>query len=590
MLLCSVHGKPPKQSLKGTKSMSKIKFEKAYAKQRVSSFGGIREGLAKNGNSASDIRNFRLRPDGSLEKRNGWRFWQEIFNPIRGFWEGTVDGEQYCFVVSGNKVYRIQNEEITALDGTLTTSLGNVRFQKYRNRLYLMDRLTIRLFSSKNQSFTPARGYVPLYGHNWHPTQMGDINEPLNVMNQHLRIHYLNTTGAKTFSLPFFASSLDSVRVNNRATTSYTFTEGSDSFTLSYAAAGDVVEIAMTISGTNSLRQQVHSTELSYLHRNGSQEQLFLYGAPQGYRIFPSSEVADISLTYCSLFYSDCDPLYFQQNQILLIGDEDTPVTAITANFDRLLAFTTKGTHSISTDGNKLFSYPVLSDLGCSIDGAAVQIGNDSIVINERGLCRLHSTASDPDDLSVQNLSDRLGVFWTKNLSQGTVLFWDGTKQELWIRNTAEKEVGLVWIWNAALDEWYCFDDIYAIFFSYHNGQILFAMNGHLCLFDETLYTDGDVNFSAYYQSNYMSFDSSHAAKRALRASVAVSTNGADFLLMLTTERNYEIFAFEGKKRAAPEFFDVRLAPGRFRFLCYRITCVGANASKIHEANFFTTL
>ena len=570
--------------------MSKIKLEKAYAKHRVSSFGGIREGISKNKVGASDIRNLRIGSNGSLEKRNGWKLQKQLSSPIRGFWEGTLNGESYTFVVCANRVYRLKSTEITALNGTLGSSSGNVKFQRYRDRLYLLDKTVLRCFSPTNQSFLPARGYVPLYGHNWHPTQMGDVNEPLNLLNQNLRIHYLNTTGTKTFSLPFFASTVDSVRVNNKVTTAYTFSEGSDTLTLSSASAGDVVEIAMTISGSGTLIQQLHGATEAYLFRDGTQEQLFLYGSPQGYRVFGTSEVADLSLTYCSLSYADCDPLYFKQSKMLLIGDADHKVTAITANFDRLLAFTTTETHSITVDGDKLYSYPVLLDLGCSIRGAAVQIGNDSIVFNTRGLCRLHSTASDPDNLSVKNLSEDLGASWGKEFPTAVLLLWDNNRQELWVRNPAEASEGIVWIWNAEYDLWYRFDNVYATMLFLREGNPAFVVRNLLCKIDDTVYTDGEESFDAYYQSNYTSQDSAHAVKRALCATVCANTGGATLTLDVETEHRSHSVTFQGKNTSAPEVFTLRLAPGRFRFLRYRITCTGENASKIHEANFFTNL
>lgn len=570
--------------------MSKIKKEKAYAHKRITSFGGIREGIAQNGDGASEIRNLRILSDGSLKKRNGWSARWSFSKSVRGFWQGTVAEAHYALLVTGNTVYRILDEDNVSTLGTLTTSSGKVHFFRYRDRLYLLDGSSVRVFVPASQSFRIARGYIPLYGHNWHPTHLGDVNEPANLLTQQLRIHYLNTTGVSKFSLPFFAASLDSVRVNNKVTTAYTFTSGSDYFTLSSAAAGDVVEIAMTRSGSDSMRAQLHGVTQSFLHRDDSRETLLLYGASQGYRVFCSSEVTDIMLTFCSVFYSDCDPLYFKSNQMLLIGDADHPVTALTSIFDRILAFHTGGVHSISMDGDKIFSYPVLSDIGCSAMGAAAKIGNDTIVANERGICRLHATSSDPDNLSIQSLTEQLGDKWKPSICKNAVLFWDYTKQELWVRDTSEAAEGLVWIWNANLNEWYCFDNIYAQFFSLYNDELLFGANTDLCVFEESHYTDSGKTFAAYYQSGYLSFDSVHAAKRSLRAAFSASSGGSDLVLTLDTERDSYLFVFEGKDRAAPEFFDVRLSPGRFRFLSYRISCVGTKASKIHEVNLFTTL
>lgn len=570
--------------------MSKIKIEKAYAKNRITSFGGIREEFSQKGDSASDMRNFRISADGSLEKRNGWRLWHVFSNPPRGYWEGTLEDTFYSIAISGSHIYQIYDNQTPSLIGILNSSAGRVSFLRYRERLYLLDGQSLLVFNPARRSFTSARGYVPLYGRNWHPTQMGDTNEPLNLLNQNLRIHYLNTTGVTTFTLPFFAASLNSVRVNNRKTTAYSFSAGSDSFTLSSASAGDVVEVAMTISGTDALQQQLNGVTEGCLHREGNRERLLLYGAPQGYRVFCSSEVSNSMLSACSVFYSDCDPLYFKQSQMLLIGDTDHPVTSIVPNFDRLLAFTAKDTYSVSIDGEKLYSYPVLSDLGSRAKGSAVRIGNDVIVLNERGVCRLHATASDPDSLSVKNLSERLGASWGRELSKSTLLFWDSVRQELWIRDPSETFDGIVWIWNAALDEWYCFDGIHASFFTFCKNKLLFGSQSELCIFENGLRTDGDEIFCAYYQSNYTGFDSPHAVKRALRAAISATVTDSELQLDLETETVRQSFFPKAQNQVAPSLLDVRFSPGRFRFFRYRITCMGERASKIHEANFFTTL
>ena len=119
--------------------MSKIKKEKAYAHKRIVSFGGVREGLAKNEEGASKIRNLRILSDGSMEKRNGWSTRWSFSKNIRGFWQGTVAQNRYIFLVAGNTVYRILDQDNISTLGTLTTSTGRVHFFRYRDRLYLLD-------------------------------------------------------------------------------------------------------------------------------------------------------------------------------------------------------------------------------------------------------------------------------------------------------------------------------------------------------------------------------------------------------------------------------------------------------------------
>ena len=225
--------------------MSKIKPKHAYAKAVFDRFEGISEGTPSEENALSELCNFRILPNGSLEKRCGWYVYTSLPDTVRGVWQGTLEGTSFCFAVGGNKVYQVRNGNVNEIS-TLTTTTGRVTFISYRGRLYLLDGAETYVLRMSPLRFTVAIGYAPLYGRNWHPTDYGQPNEPFNLFSSRLRIHYFNTTSSTTFNLPYYASSIDKVRVDGVEVKNVGFSAPSDHFTI--PTAGASVEVAFTVA------------------------------------------------------------------------------------------------------------------------------------------------------------------------------------------------------------------------------------------------------------------------------------------------------------------------------------------------------
>ena len=68
-------------------------------------FGGMDTRMPHGGTpSAGEIVNFRLSEDGSLIKREGCHFRQELPNYIRASWSGKLFGENYTLLLVGFSV------------------------------------------------------------------------------------------------------------------------------------------------------------------------------------------------------------------------------------------------------------------------------------------------------------------------------------------------------------------------------------------------------------------------------------------------------------------------------------------------------
>ena len=111
--------------------MSKINPKRAYTKEIIESFSG----LGAHGASLSEAEhtpvNFRIRKDGSLEKRCGWRIYESFTQgKLRGTWQGVLKGNTLRFVVCGSTVLRI-NGTTRSIICTLPTHSGEVNFFVY---------------------------------------------------------------------------------------------------------------------------------------------------------------------------------------------------------------------------------------------------------------------------------------------------------------------------------------------------------------------------------------------------------------------------------------------------------------------------
>lgn len=568
--------------------MSKIKPAHAYAKEIFDGFGGISSSAALSCEGVTDLSNFRILSDGSLEKRCGWRVYATLPATVRGVWQGTLDGISYCFAVGGNTVYRIEGGATTALS-TLETSEGRVTFVPYRNRLYLLDGNETYVLSKSASEFTVAAGYAPLFGQNWHPTDYGATNEPLNLFSPRLRIHYFNTTGSTVFNLPFFAKSIDRVWVDGTVVTDYGFTAPDDSFTLS--TVGSYVEVSFTVAFESDTEDAIRKCTRAFAERLGGRDVLALYGAPVGQQLFCAAQVSESMLNSCTAAYADTDPLYIHADTCLTVGSADHPVTSLIRDHDRILAFHALGASSLvfSEESDTVECYEPLHGVGCTAVGCDVTLDGDAVILNESGILRLSSPTSDPDAFSFSRLSETPDALCNRDFAARAIVCADTAHSELWFRDS-EESGGRVWVYQTVQKKWYHFDGIRAAFFCQVEGALGFAALETVCVFDDALNSDGGSTFTAYCQSGFLTFGYPEEVKRSLRLSLCANTYGNRVDLQIQSEQFTKATAVLGERKTQPELFDLRLSIGRFRFLRVRFSDSGASRSRFYRLALYANL
>lgn len=568
--------------------MSKIRPEQAYAKKIFDGFEGLCTDTPPSGGGLRTISNFRIRENGVLEKRCGYRTYALFSAPIRGFWQGTVGKRVRCFAVSGSTVYLLQNGTQTDCSEILTSG-GAVRFFLYSDRLFLSDGYRIYAFDEASLRFDVTDGYAPLYGRNWHPTDQGEVYEDLNLLSPKLRIHYLNTTGSTEFHLPYYAESIDTVRVDNRTVTDYSLNTAGNILTLS--SAGTTVEIAFSMALEDSEFTPLRTCTRAFTDRIDDRERLILYGSSQGNSLFCATPVDSFMLSTCKVFYPDVTPLYFTANGSVSVGTPDTPVTSLYRNHDRVLAFHKTGASSISfdADSDRVSVYPLLRGVGCCVPGVDLTPEGDPIILNERGILQLSSTISEPDVFTLKNLSEGLTEVRELCKKADTIVFHDTVHGELWLRDPAD-EKGIVWVLRLSGKQWYCFEAINATLFCGIDGSPAYAdAYGDLFVFDDTLLTDSGTPIKATLETEFLSLSYPERPKRSLRVSLQAEKRGS-MHLTVESEKCSTSYAFSEKDDPIPSLIDLRTSLGRFRFVRIRITDNGWCRSQYHRLALYANL
>lgn len=567
--------------------MSKIKPERAHSKKIFDGFEGVSATRPLSEGRLRTVSNFRVREDGVLEKRCGYRTYASLSNPIRGFWQGTVGGSVRSVAVCKNFVFLLSNG-VSTYSTAISTSDGAVSFFTYADRLFLMDGKYVYVFDEQSLRFKQTDGYAPLYGRNWHPSDYGDIYEDLNLFSPKLRIHYANTTGATEFHLPFYALSIDSVRVDNRSVSDYSLNDAGNVLTI--PTVGASVEVAFTMSTTGEDQEMLYQCTHAFTERIETRERLLLYGGPSEELVFCASAVTDSMIDYCKVFYSNATPLYFKSEGIVTVGAPESPVTTLYRDHDRILAFHPMGASSISfsPDGDEVSDYPLLRGIGCCVEGVSLAPEGDVIILNERGVLQISSTVSEPDVFSIKDLTAGLSEVRALCSRRDTTVFHDTVHGEIWLRDPYDA-AGIVWVLRLAGKQWYRFHAIHADFFCRIDGMSGFVDDASLLLFDDDLCSDGNEPIEAYFETDHLTFSSPEHPKRSLRVSLCSQERGLT-QLSIETERGTQRQLISANGSTAPDLIDVRAVSQRFRFLRVCVSDTGSTRAKYHRLALYANL
>ena len=568
--------------------MARIKSKRTALQKLSCKFGGMGKHTPLEPIGAEDMCNFRILPNGTLRVRSGYIRKKHFASgkKVRGVWEGVLDGVSLFFVVVGDTVYRLAGENLNEVNvGTVTDDDRAVYFFLYENTLCLLDGTKIWTYVTASSKFIELEPYVPLYGYCWHPEAFGEVNEEINLLTSRLRVHYYNSSETDTFMLPYYASSVDVVFADNRKTTQYTFSPGSNKIVFT-STHPTTVEIGFTILMDEELRDEILASQIAYIHFLNGTNQLML-GSNSG-RLFCAQSVTPQMISSCHVTYPKATPFYFCYDGVFFLGDFKHPITAICPFYDTLLVFTSNRIWNLSFEKEGIQAKLAMSDMGCASPQGIIPYEKGILAAMRGAIYHLTASSGRPENLFLERISlgidDKFPISFTDTVHL-VRNFDDG---EIWMRDPTNVD-GDVWIWNTESKDWYRFTAIPATFFFKGFGGIGFASGSDLFLFDRSESTDNGSPIDAHYKSAYIDFGDPSSVRRSLRAMLYASPSKSDAHILLETEHGEDSYQLKTPPYAKKlQLHDMRMYTHRYRFLRFTLSSAASHPSEFYRLDIYS--
>ena len=514
----------------------------------INGSGGIESRITHGKKTClTNILNYRILPDGSLQKRPGHKKIYTGQETIRAVWSGNINGEFICLFLAANHVYTIDlSTGATVCRGSIDSTEGKAEFFYFLDRLYLADGTSI--YEVTESSIAHIEGYVPLLGKDWPTGVVGEINEPLNILNLRARITYI----ADAESIPYLClmypvKNTDAVYKNGvlMDTNAYTYNQNGNYIRVNGINAGDRFEVNVTYKsdGMESLRSSLSSCRSASVFGGINTSRVFLWNGTRKNTVFTSSYVSRASLSDSLSRYPDSSRLYFMAGEEFTVGDGRHNVTAISRHYDRLLIFTDGDAWMADSSACGTEEFPVMtinSNIGCTVSNGALTANNDPITISKNGIYRWHSNTDELNDCNAYRISEVVTPLFSKNLYKHGILYFDRTNNELWVHEGKLNDI--VWIYNFALKAWTKYCGINAAHIFDADGSVGFANENSIFVFDENLTFDlCDGIYTAIpgtVETGTIDFDGSEP-KKIKSVTLRGDLRHTNMLLILTTN-HYE--------------------------------------------------
>ena len=484
---------------------------------------------------ASDMINYKITKEGNLQLRSGYKSVSEIADgkPIRGMWIGYVDGIRRWLVACNGHVYSINFSTKAKTDlGTLTD--GTTTFFPFANNVYILNSKEYKKWDGT--TFSDVVGYTPVIRVACTPaTGAGTALQQVNKLTGSKWLWY-SGDGATTFKLPETdITSVDTVTVGGvtkTATTHYTvnltnstvnFTNGNEPGT-----GTNNVKIKYT-KGTGHDRSTVLSQRFCEAYNGFTDNRVFLYGDGTN------------KAYYSDLEHTTGKPTaeYFPDLNVLDVGEDNTPITSVIRNFNKLMTFKLDGTYMTDFDYITLsdgtvtagfYTQAIEKDIGNTPYGQVKLINNYPVSLHGNSAYRwgLIYSSGTQDERAAKIISDKVQKTLSTFDMEKVVTFDDEWNREFWLLND-----GKACVYNYANEAdanssyknnvWYIYDNINATCFVSVDGELYFGSDdGYIMHVSRKHRNDNGEKITALWESGSMAFDAEYMRKLISKAYVSL--------------------------------------------------------------------
>lgn len=459
-------------------------------------FHGISSPTSEQNHSPSQIVNFRIGEDGSLQKRCGTQDLYTLSRTMRTHWSGMLNGSFHLYFLAGEVIYLgLLLPNSYRRIGTVTTTEGPATFFCLQGTLYLND--GENLYCINGTEVREAIGHVPLYGKDWDNNEMGEVNEPFNILNPHVRISYHVSDPPSIFlRVPKTIRSVEAVWRNGVRLSEEEYRHNTEFNTIDVPGleADDRLDAYLTFEyDTTEQRRLFCTTQGSIYFGSPEKSRTFFFGSRESNTIFCAEYVSADDQEHACREYT-ADPLYLPEGNEFRIGAQHYPFVGALRHRDNLLLFSEEDTWLGSVDStghNPLPTIMINSKLGCISPYACVLAGNDPITVGRHGIYLWKSTDPDLTHRDAILISEPLRSIFTPEALQTVSLFYEPRRDELWVAVPSREEI---WIRSMKRGEWFCFAGIPADRFFDADGQVGYYYGSKIGYFREDFFFDFDRN------------------------------------------------------------------------------------------------
>lgn len=528
---------------------------------------------------AAEMINFKITRDGNLQKRPGTRTVNKL--GVLREWEGAIYGIWYGKVGSTNYTLFAADADIWSYNWTtnVATSIKNASttianaetfFFGYDQKVFIMNGSDYLYWDGSALpagGVKPVTGYIPIIFTNIPKTPgVGIAGDQINKITAQRKVWLSpDGTATPTFQLPETGlTSIDSV-VNRLTgvpyvlTTDYTvnLTNGTISFTGTPSDTDNLIEVTYTASA--SFRSQVTAMKYAEIYNGNTDNRVFIYGDGSN-----------------QAFYSGLDSLggqradYFPDLNVVNIGEENTPITALIRHYSSLAAYKTDSAYSINfgqitlVDGSltsAFFVLPVNRSIGNLAPGKAQLVDNSPRTLFNSAIYEWKNNASYASNLTTDERQARIisqRVFRTlsgMNLATAYT-FDDNERQEYYV---IQNDIAV--INNYATDTWYLYNAVGVNRLIAIAGELYGCTStGDIVHMSRSYQNDNDVAIDCYWRSGSIDFGKAWQRKYSNRIFVTMKPESHAYVMVTVITNKKDEFADKEISYGILDFIDMDFA------------------------------
>ncbi len=560
-------------------------------------FGGM-DASAAFGSATVELRNFRPLPDGSIQKREGYRHLCTLPDAPRASYVTLDGGDEVLLALCGNRLCRVRKSDgaLTVGDPVFLTAEGDAVFFFYRDALYILDGETFYRWEG-GTDVTVGEAYIPLIGKEWiaDTREVGEPNEELNLLNRRAVYSYVSKFEGEENSYitqMFFDRAVESV--------DGIVLDGALCDPSSYTLASDRKSVRFNrtvLTDTTPVRVYVtldHPTPALaargvYVHRSIFTEKLFFFGTARPDMLYSQTRHAFAERT--DMGDGTSFPLYVPASGVCAF-DTGESIRVLTRMAGRLLVFTDHGIHVSKAllDAMTVADFlPICTSVGCAVaDGVTFLDGDSALTVDARGLYRVDMDEDLLRPCVLREMSGGIRDAVAAGFFTRARMCVFRTRGEVWL---GDPLLGEVYVLRLDGGAWSVFDGIRADRIFDFFGDAAFLEGQFLCVFDESLTTDepsyGSLPIAARYKSGYFDLGHPESDKRASGLLVLGSFDGGSLEVRLSDRGSLAEAVLEGSLSHAPHLYERDLRTARFRYARLEMRAEDAARQRIYRAQVF---